>query len=317
MNYRVMIMIVCGLVLVSLPARTQFKSFGENEQSQQILTGNLHNDLSINSNSFDTPDTTLVKRKVIYRKKYSPLRAGLFSAVIPGAGQFYTKSYWQSAAFFSAEVLMWVIYVKHENSGDSKTDDFQRFADEHWSAIRYAHWIQNSAYAAYYTSDILPSGVSDNDSWTLVNWDALNKCEQRIGDLGVTDPVNFPHGTGFTHKLENHGEQQYYEMIGKYAQFGGGWDDATSFTANDILTQNVSPRFKAYSEMRGKANDEYTIARTVSYLIVANHVFSALEAAWNAARINNRIKLQGHIQSRRVYGNIVEYVPTLHFECEL
>jgi hypothetical protein len=69
--------------------------------------------------------------------------------------------------------------------------------------------------------------------------------------------------------------------------------------------------------MRGDANSLYTIATTMSYIIVANHVFGALEAAWNAARINNRIKLQGHIESRRVGGNMVEFVPTLHFECEL
>jgi hypothetical protein len=69
--------------------------------------------------------------------------------------------------------------------------------------------------------------------------------------------------------------------------------------------------------MRGKANSYYNIGTTVSYVIVANHVFSALEAALNASKINHRIQLQGHIQSRRIYGNLVEFVPTLNVKYEL
>jgi hypothetical protein len=69
--------------------------------------------------------------------------------------------------------------------------------------------------------------------------------------------------------------------------------------------------------MRGDANSSFNIATAVSYVIVANHVFSALEAAFNASNINHRLQLQGHIESRRVYGNMVEFVPTLHVQYEL
>ena len=145
----------------------------------------------------------------------------------------------------------------------------------------------------------------------------LNQCEEDIGAQI---------GSGFTHKLAPYADQQYYEMIGKYSQFGGGWDDADLFQAGgytraDIVANNgignVSPRFVEYSHMRGDANSSYNIATTVSYIIVANHVFSALEAALNASKINHRIQLQGHIESRRVYGNLVEFVPTLQVKYEL
>jgi hypothetical protein len=126
--------------------------------------------------------------------------------------------------------------------------------------------------------------------------------------------------------LAPYGDQQYYEMIGKYSQFGGGWDDAAKFKTNgytkaDVIANNgignVSPHFLDYAKMRGDANSYYNIATTVSYVIVANHIFSALEAVWNASKINHKIQLQGHIQSRIIYGNLVEFVPTLQVKYEL
>ena len=115
-------------------------------------------------------------------------------------------------------------------------------------------------------------------------------------------------------------------MIGKYSQFGGGWEDAPYFKAGgytkaDVIANNgignVSTDFIRYSHMRGDANNFYNIATTVSYVIVANHVFSALEAAWNASKINHRIQFQGHIESRRIYGNLIEFEPTLQVKYEL
>ena len=227
---------------------------------------------------------------------------------MPGAGQFYTKSYWQSAAFFGAEVLAWVVYAKYENQGNQRTDAFQQFANDHWSVAQYANWM-NINYGQ--TININPD--QSLKPWQRVNWNDLNNAEGNIEKL--TDAQGTPN-TGFTHNLAPYGDQQYYEMIGKYSQFGGGWDDATAYTKADVLGNNgignVSPRFIAYSHMRGDANSSYNIASTVSYIIVANHVFSALEAAFNASKINHRIQLQGHIESRRVYGNLVEFVPTIH-----
>ena len=69
--------------------------------------------------------------------------------------------------------------------------------------------------------------------------------------------------------------------------------------------------------MRGDANNFYNIAATVSYVIVANHIFNALEAAWNASKINQTLHLQGHIRTRVIYGQMVEFVPTFDLEVSL
>ena len=297
---------ICSLFLLCMNLHGQYRICPAIHNNRCSLTGNLQYDFSTNINDENSSDSSGAASTVVYKRLYSPLRAGLFSAVIPGAGQFYTKNYWQSAAFLGAEVLMWVMYATYEKKGDNQTNLFQKYADEHWSVVRYAGWIN-----ANFNKSLSLTTDPGLQSW----WNDLNAAEDAIGGDLTIQP------TGFTHKLAPHGDQQYYEMIGKYSQFGGGWDDASGFTKEDVLGNNgignVSPRFLAYSTMRGDANNFYNIATTVSYVIIANHVLSALEAAWNASKLNHRIKLQGHIESRRVYGNIVEFVPTLHLEYEL
>jgi len=314
MKSRLMILEICGLFLLCMNMHGQYRFDPPVQKNECLITGNLQYDLSMDINGISSEDSSIASNTVVYKRLYSPLRAGLFSAVIPGAGQLYTNNYWQSAAFFGAEVLMWVVYATYEKRGNNQTDLFQKYADENWSAARYAAWI-NDQFGQAISIKTDPS----LHSWEQVDWNELNAAEDAIGrDLAIQP-------TGFTHKLAPHGDQQYYEMIGKYSQFGGGWDDAATFQAGgfkkeDVIANgagNVSPHFLDYSKMRGDANSFYNIASTVSCVIIANHVLSALEAAWNASKANHRIKLQGHIESRRIYGNIVEFVPTLHLKYEL
>jgi hypothetical protein len=285
---------------------SQYKVAQESQASSESLTGNLYYDILNDSQQDVLYDSVDMQKSALQQKMYSPMKAALYSAIIPGAGQFYTKSYWQSAAFFGSEVLLWVLYATYEGQGDTKTDEFQKYADDHWSVVDYASWIN-----ANFSRSIYIDPNVNLKPWERVHWNELNNTEAQIGGDQTIQP------TGFTHQLAPHGDQQYFEMIGKYSQFGGGWDDAAGFLKTDILNGTVSPNFLKYSQMRGDANSLYDIATTVSYVILANHLFGALEAAWNASRINHKIQLQGHIQSRRIYGNLVEFVPTFHLKYEL
>jgi hypothetical protein len=317
MKYRNLIIGIFVLFLMSI-AQSQYLQRATGKDSNIFLTGCLRNDLAIQANQIEQFDSSNINRKIVKENKYSPLAVGLYSAVVPGAGQFYTKTYWQSAAFFGAEVLSWVVYAAYYSKGNRQTDAFQNYADEHWSVVRYADWIQIN-----YSESIYINPDQSLKPWERVHWDELNLAEGKIGALTDAQGKTY---TGFSHPLAPYGDQQYYEMIGKYSQFGSGWDDAASFQAGgftkaDVVANNgignVSPRFLEYRDMRSKANSFYNIATTVSYIIVVNHVFSALEAALNTSKINHRLQLQGHIQSRVIYGTMVEFVPTLHVEYEL
>ena len=83
---------------------------------------------------------------------------------------------------------------------------------------------------------ITPQNSSNSlKPWQRVNWTDLNNAEGNIETL--MDAQGIP-TTGFTHQLAPYGDQQYYEMIGKYSQFGGGWDDAATFTKADVIANN-------------------------------------------------------------------------------
>lgn len=304
---------VCILIILWIASlQGQFKEFHGDKYKLSVSTGNLYSDFvlrtekNVYSSGFDTVASTSVN------KSYSPLRAGLYSAIMPGAGQFYTKSYWQSTLFLSAEVLMWIFYSTYEKKGDRQTNDFQNYADARWSVVRYVEWIRsNFPNEASGVNFYIPN-TQGLPPWEQIDWARLNAVEDQIGQLATSGQL-----TGFSHELPHRPEQQYYELIGKYPQFGGGWDDATSFTPADVLASNVSPNFLKYSRMRGDANSFYNIASTFSYMVVANHIFSALEAAWNASRLNRKIHLQGHIRSRIVNGIMVEFVPTVDLKVNL
>ena len=304
MKSRLMILETFGLILLFVHVQGQYKDTPIQQQNGITLTGCLQCDMSM------CADSVIVKQTIVKRRRYSPLVAGLYSAVLPGAGQFYTKKYWQSAEFFGAEVLAWVVYAVYYNKGNQQTNYFQNYADQHWSVVSYANWIQT-----YYPQNVeghslfIPN-TSNLPPWKQINWSQLNAVE-----------VSMATGTGFSHMLAPYGNQQYYEMIGKYAQFGSGWDEAASYTPADVLANNgignVPAQMIAYSHMRGDANSFYNIATTVSYVILANHIFSALEAALSASRINQKIQLEGHIESRTIYGNLIEFVPTFNVKYEL
>lgn len=257
----------------------------ESKSPTAQLTGNLQIDLlGDNPMQFALPDSPL-DNKVLNPQDTeashrSPLLAGALSLAVPGAGEFYSESYIKSGIFFAAEVASWIVYFSYTKKGDNQTDFFQNYADDHWSVVRYAEWILE------YRSQLNPDAggtiyIDPNSNlkpWQRVNWEQLNALERAIGSR-----TDVP-GSAFSHTLPPYGEQQYYELIGKYPQFNHGWDDSDPNTAK--YYDNLSPRFTYYSGERGKANDFYNIASTAVAIVVVNHILSAIDAAWSASRYN-------------------------------
>ncbi|HVN48057.1 MAG TPA: DUF5683 domain-containing protein [Bacteroidota bacterium] len=316
MKHGKMVIAVAMVFIAACPiAKTQYLDRYE-AATVSINTGDLRTDLLMmpDARSFVSElDSSYSTR---HANRYSPMRAALYSAVIPGAGQFYTKSYVQSALFVGAEAALWILYFKYENKGDQQTQDFQNYADQNYSVVRYVQWIQKY-YPAYYAAAIqnygsILNGSTSPNPWDQVNWSALNQCETLIGN----NPDNII--TGFSHQLPIRPQQQYYELIGKYPQFAGGWDDAAAsgIDANAVVAQEVSPHFLYYRNMRGDANSYYNIASTMSYLLVANHVLNMLEAAWNAAHLNSKLHASSGVQPRNIDGYRTELAYTMNLQVE-
>ncbi len=240
-------------------------------------------------------------------KKKSPLLAGALSIALPGAGQYYTESYWEAAAFVAAEAALWIAYAVKTKAADQQTDEYQRYADEHFSVVRYAYWMRDN-YSSFYDASAVPDNASADvaQPWNHIDWGILNQVEDRIGQASTAAKP-----TGFSHRLPARPEQQYFELIGKYPQFGGGWDDAGYFLSGDVISDNVSARFLLYRQMRGDANALYNFATGASFVLLANHVLSAVHAAWSASRWNHSVEAHAHLRALALPSSNVVYAPEI------
>lgn len=254
-----------------------------NEDGTLLLTGRLHTDSRIILNNYEQQQTVFADE---LPAKKTPLVSGLLSALIPGAGQIYNEDYWIAGIFLAAEAALIYVGLTYDKKGDDQTASFEKYADENWSVVDYAEWLNSEGANIEISNDLsLPP-------WKrIVSWSQLNAAEREYANPG-------------SHTLPPYGEQQYYELIGKYHQYIPGWPGENIVHVPQIMLD--------YSAMRGQANDYYSVAKTAVIGIYINHFISALEAVWGATRFNKDIAL--NIRMKTVnFANRFELIPTLNF----
>jgi len=266
----------------------QFSLIGQTENKEIILTGSLYADSKIISEQYQTMQNPQFAVDDVVSKK-TPLLSGLFSAIIPGAGQFYNEDYWIAGIFVAVEAAVITTAVIYDKKGDDKTIEFENFADANWSVVKYAEYINANNGE---NPDVYINPDESLPPWERVDWTELNAAE-----------------TG-SHHLAPHGEQQYYEMIGKYPlQFSIGWAKQTPTIIDNGFV--IPLQMHEYAVMRGDANDFYTNAKTAVIGIYINHLLSAVEAVWGAVRFNNDIAIKMRVENINLSGKD-ELVPTLN-----
>jgi len=303
MKWRSISVLVFFFILFLTGGKAQtVKPIGAGHEAASELSGVLRYDL-IPAQSISSGPLNVRMEIETVRSEKSPLRAALFSAVLPGSGQFYAESYVGAAAFGAAEVGLWIVFAIFDGKGTRQTDEYETYANSNWSVVRYAEWIERHGIVLNPDAVILQGTViSQNPNlspWNRVDWAKLNSNEEAIGKKT---------GTGFSHRLPRWPDQQYYEVIGKYEQYTSGWADSNVGT-HDYLT-NVSPQFRFYRDMRGRANDLFMVASTAAGILVANHVFSALHAAWSAHKFNKNLNVDVQLRPIDRQFGWAEYVPT-------
>jgi hypothetical protein len=197
-----------------------------------------------------TPMQIVTDTDIAPKPQKSVAKAALFSAAVPGTGQFYYGSYWKGALFLGVETAAWFSYFNYRDEGSRQERAFENFADEHWYEDDYWNWM------------------SDRSGIPLSDDDGLRAYER----------------AEFSHSLPRNKNQQYYENIGKYNQFNIGWDDTNAGEARD------SERRESYTFMRRDANNQFKKASTMLTVILFNHVLSAFEAGFSTKRMNSKIK---------------------------
>lgn len=274
-----------------------FNSPFAQENLQNSITGNLSYDTKTILQEFHSTETAPLSLPQSPNRK-SPILAGLFSVLIPGSGELYTGEYWKAAIFGVLEAGLITAAIVYNNKGDSKTEEFENYADNvtdnsGWSVVRYAQWINQ-----YKDKNIQINPDQNLKPWQRVSWEELNSVEREI--------------QGFSHTLAYHGEQQYYEMIGKYHQFSPGWWDFNGGSNN----AEISPAFKYYSGLRGDANDFYNMSTAAVIGIYINHFLSGLDAVWSAVQFNKNLAVKVRIDTYQLTDR-AEFFPAVYLKYNL
>lgn len=282
------------------------------EQQEPMLTGVLSEDLFAGQPSIAVRDSI---RRVDNIETRSALKAGLFSLIIPGAGQAYNHDYWVAAGFLAVEAAAWAVDFVWTTKANNQEKYYMTYADgtaadnyqnAHYSVVRYAQWIksnyvqleqynqttpQGQQAIAQVINQLLPGTINPSEApWLQVDWYALNTIEANMGGY-------------FTHQLFPHGNFEYYELIGKYPQFRQGWVDSPyslwlqngqQGAAPIDYSQADTPNSGYYMDQRGLANNLFSVASTALGVVLVNHFASALEAAI-AAHVYNK-HVQAHVK---------------------
>ncbi len=111
-------------------------------EKQMAFSQFMPSALIVENLSFSGPATdSVAKQQVPFEIIKSPKIALLSSAVLPGLGELYAKSYIMSAVFVGLEATLWGMYFKYIDQGEKLEKEFQNFADAHWSREQYEQWI--------------------------------------------------------------------------------------------------------------------------------------------------------------------------------
>jgi len=217
-----------------------------------------------------------------------PAKAMFKSLLIPGWGQAQNKDkLWKTVAFVSVEVAGLFSSIRFVNKAENIRNNFETFGDEHWTLER---WYNN-------TRLIFPN-----------NWQSIligtHKLSLNInGKYYFTDELKDLIEIYQWNDISVIRDRDFYENIGKYDQFVGGWDDEYDNPYDDkgnwytIQKENVESIIltKNKDYYRGLRHDSNILKHYSRYAITSvmfNHIISGLDAFVVSSKKNNFPKIQ-------------------------
>ncbi|MCS7013087.1 MAG: hypothetical protein RMI34_01355 [Chloroherpetonaceae bacterium] len=238
----------------------------------------------------------------------SPVLAAVFSAALPGAGEFYAESYVRAGLFLVLEAVLWALHIRFLDQGNRAAIDYKNFADapselndglSRWSAVRYADRL-SQIFRNH------PNATLRNLALELGSTARLN--EIRNKDFRFLNAFErqavFANGATFSHTLSPFGTQQYYELIGKYSEYAIGWDDFDVRQLSNAFPP-ASQHFLNYGIRRQEFNDILNRATVVSYFIILNHLLSVVDAVLATSEYNRRFKAGLDFSTNPLTGELI------------
>ena len=207
-----------------------------------------------------------------------PAKAMFKSLLIPGWGQFQNKdNWWKTIIFAGVETLGIISAVNFENKAETIRRDFEAFGDKHWTLER---WYKN-------TQKIFP------DSWhkTIIG---THKLGLKInGNYYFSDKLADLIKSYTWTEITVLRDRNFYENIGKYDQFVGGWDDVYddpfdsegswyTIKKGNVESIILTEQKNYYRSLRHDSNILKHYSKYSVSAVMFNHLASALEAAYTA-----------------------------------
>tara|TARA_B100000700_G_C14987106_1_gene829407 strand:+ start:868 stop:1776 length:909 start_codon:yes stop_codon:yes gene_type:complete len=238
--------------------------------------------------------------------KKSPLIYGLYSAIIPGSGEYILHKESSShlakkraLIFFGLEIAAWISSTTFKNKYESQVTEYRSYAnsDIGWD---FERWIKN--YDSFVNTDY-------EDLWSKGIGDGSHSIEFEINGYSMDTTESYFHNTYYNLFMNYSGDdfygdfnitvnkdQHYYENIGKYNEFFSGWSDANIDNIDMITTEQGydtarSPIKTTYLESYNQAEVFSDYAEASILCIYFNHFVSMIDAFILARKFNGDLLL--------------------------
>jgi len=126
-----------GIILTFITTQVSPVELKETPLQSQLLQ-NIARLVSDNFNDFGQEASSKTEnwsdRGIEGNTKKSTAKAAIYSAILPGWGEYYVGHKSKARFFFTVEALSWISYAAFTTYGHWKKDDLIRFANEHAGA---------------------------------------------------------------------------------------------------------------------------------------------------------------------------------------
>ena len=254
------------------------------------------------------------------------LKYGLYSAVLPGFGQFKlykdTKDvkFLKKSLFFLTIESTSIFFTKlFHKKYEQQIYDYKNYANHHWD---FGRWIYN--YEDFQSTDLsylwetlqvyddgtdiliwkdIGSG-SHSIKFTIGN--GTNVIESNIFDENFLiikdDIINFiesgsePEEIYSEFGIDIRKDQHFYENIGKYNEYFSGWSDANITNTTVVITDHGyatprSPIKSTYLEQYNNAESLSDVSELSKACIYFNHFISMIDAFILSRKKNRNLSL--------------------------
>jgi len=171
----------------------------------------------------------------------------LLSALVPGAGEIATGHFWRGLPLVAIDVATWLANAHYQEEGRNWRDTYQAYADAHW---HYDDW------------QIVLRDYYDGQHGANYDW------YDPAADYSCTCP--------YIPKEED--PQHYYENIGKYLYYYGGWEDWA--WSGDPATADSEHQRREYGDMRIESNNSFDRGNQMLYVAMATRLLSVIQVTW-------------------------------------